>query len=74
MQFWKIRKTLFLFMYTWFIIYRLSLNLSLVPGDLQTKGLGIRTQCVQGVHQELQQFCKDYNIVSKVNISDRGFP
>ena len=49
------------------------LDLSLDPGHLQTKGLGFLAQCVQGVHQDLQRFYKDYNIVGKVKISDHGF-
>ena len=50
------------------------LNLSLDPGDLQSKGLRFHAQCIHGVHKDFQRFCKDRNIDSKVKIGDRGIP
>ena len=38
------------------------LNLSLHPGELQSKGTGFRTKCVQGMYKDFPRFCKDYNI------------
>ena len=35
------------------------LNLSLDLGDLQSKGLVFRTQCVQDMHKDPRRFCKD---------------